>query len=247
MKLSQLDAEVLGHVIYRIANAQLNTYPYPHFYVRDVFPSAFYGDLARRVAAETDYHEEPGRYHGRQFANENLSNEIDGLRGFASKSFMKAILQRFGPQLEAVHKRKDFRVYSDCRFIRDGQGYWIGPHTDARWKLVSLLFYLPIYHMYERHGTSIYTPNDPTFTCSGGPHHDFPGFTRIWTAPYAPNSLFAFLKTDKSFHGVPPIDQDFQRDVFLYNLYDAEIYEQTHKLASNATKDGEPAASTPET
>lgn len=245
--LTRLDAEVLAHVIYAVTNAQLNLYPYPHFYVRNVFPADFYADLVRRVHAETDYHEEPGRYHGRQFGNEALVTQIDGLQGLMTKAFAKAVMSRFSKQLEAQHQRKDFAAYYDLRFIRDGKGYFIGPHTDAPWKLVSLLFYLPLYCMYEQYGTSIYLPNDPTATCAGGPHYEFEGFTRAYTAPYLPNTLLGFLKTDKAFHGVPVIDKDFQRDVLLYNLYDKLIYEQTHKPVSNAATDEQPATSTPET
>ncbi|MFP6756765.1 MAG: hypothetical protein VCC99_00895 [Alphaproteobacteria bacterium] len=37
--------------------------------------------------------------------------------------------------------------------------------------------------------------------------------------PYRPNSLFGFLKTDLSFHGVEPIeDEDIARDVILYDI-----------------------------
>lgn len=246
--LTSLDNAVFQHLRYKIANATVNLYPYPHFYIPDIFPDDFYATLARTVAAATDYHEEPGRYHGRQFANDKMAQEIDGLRGLLSKSFAHTVMTRFAPQLEEIHKRKEFSAYFDLRLIRDGRDYFIGPHTDAPWKLVSLLFYLPLYGMYGRYGTSIYVPNDPRFRCAGGPHHDFTDFTQIWTAPFRPNCLFAFVKTANSFHGVPPIDIDFQRDVLLYNIYDQEIYELTHKTESNAHKDEQPAASvTPET
>lgn len=245
---SALDKRVFHHLCYKIANATLNLYPYPHFYITDVFPADFYATLARTVAAATGYQEKPGHYHGRQFGCETLPNEIDGLRGLSNKAFAHTLLSRFAAPLEELHKRKDFTIYFDLRFIRDGLDYFIGPHTDAPWKLLSLLFYLPLHHMYERYGTSIYVPNDPTFRCPGGPHHDFDAFTQIWTAPFRPNTLFAFVKTPNSFHGVPRIDTDFQRDVLLYNIYDKEIYEQTHEKPSNAHKDEHSATSaTPET
>ena len=36
---------------------------------------------------------------------------------------------------------------------------------------------------------------------------------------YRPNSLFAFIKNDRSFHGVEPIgDHDVLRDILLYDI-----------------------------
>ncbi len=38
--------------------------------------------------------------------------------------------------------------------------------------------------------------------------------------PFAPNSLFVFLKTDSSFHGVEPVsDPDTRRWLLLYDIF----------------------------
>jgi hypothetical protein len=68
-------------------------------------------------------------------------------------------------------------------------------------------------------GTSLYVPKDPQFTCPGGPHHEFDRFRRMLTMDYLPNTLFAFMKTPRAFHGVEPITQtDVQRDLLLYDI-----------------------------
>jgi hypothetical protein len=36
--------------------------------------------------------------------------------------------------------------------------------------------------------------------------------------PYLPNSLFAFVKTPNSFHGVEPISEPIRRDLLLFDL-----------------------------
>ena len=54
-------------------------------------------------------------------------------------------------------------------------------------------------------GTSIY--EHPHLRCEGFKHHSFEGFKKVFTAPFIPNSLFGFLKSDISFHGVDPIGQ----------------------------------------
>ena len=62
-------------------------------------------------------------------------------------------------------------------------------------------------------------PLDREFRCKGGPHHPHNRFQKIMTMEYKPNSLFAFVKTDNSFHGVDPIqDEHVQRDILLYDV-----------------------------
>jgi hypothetical protein len=49
--------------------------------------------------------------------------------------------------------------------------------------------------------------------------HPFEHFRRVHTMEYLPNTLFAFMKTNDSFHGVEPITQpDVQRDLLLYDI-----------------------------
>ena len=117
--------------------------------------------------------------------------------------------------------------------MHDRTRYSLGPHTDSPTKVVSLLFYLPADERLAQHGTSIYVPKDPAFTCPGGPHHPFGGFDRIATMPFLPNSLFGFVKTDNSFHGVEPfLEPGAGRWLLLYDL----------RLRRIATADPAPAA-----
>src|SRR4051794_15232609 len=46
------DAEL--HAAYKVANAPLNTFPYPHLYVRDIFPPDFYQTLQAMLPTSTD-------------------------------------------------------------------------------------------------------------------------------------------------------------------------------------------------
>src|SRR5205809_1120171 len=140
-----------------IAAAPLQLLPYPHVYLREVFPRDFYG-------------EQP------EFGDEAL-------------------------------------------LVNDHTDYSLGPHTDTPSKVVSVLFYLPGDDRLEKHGTSLYVPRKPGFTCQGGPHYLFDGFERVATMPFLPNTMFAFVKTDHSFHGVEPIaDAAISRYLLLYDL-----------------------------
>jgi hypothetical protein len=42
--------------------------------------------------------------------------------------------------------------------------------------------------------------------------------------PFVPNSLFVFLKTDRSFHGVEPVtDPDVRRWLLLYDIFARKV------------------------
>jgi hypothetical protein len=98
-------------------------------------------------------------------------------------------------------------LFPEIILLRDKSGYSIGPHTDAPARLMSFFFYLPDDDNHPELGTSVYKPTDPNFICEGGPHHGFEGFEMVERARYVRNSSFGFLKTNNSFHGVPPIDE----------------------------------------
>jgi hypothetical protein len=103
--------------------------------------------------------------------------------------------------------------------VRDLSKYSIGPHTDAPHRLLSMLFYCPDDEQRKHLGTSIYVPRDADFKCKGGPHYPHHLFKKVRTMEYKPNSVFAFIKNDHSFHGVEAItDAEVQRDVLLYDI-----------------------------
>lgn len=223
--MSQL-LNVEGHVLYALRNARVNEWPFPHFYVENVFPEDFYQSMLRELAAKTDYKEVEGRYHGRSFASPMCFSELEFMQG---RDFLQQVCGIFAQGMKKRFESGQCVVRGDARLIRDCKGYYIGPHTDARWKVVSLLFYLPSDADHEKHGTSVYLPKARGLLCEGGPHHEFSHFDKIFTAPYRPNTCFGFFKTNNSFHGVEPIDEAFNRDVLLYNVYEERAYNSLHQ------------------
>ena len=139
-------------------------------------------------------------------------------QGFLISLFKPYIDKRL-KRIQELNQVNAVQTSNEMLLVRDHTNYAIGPHTDLPSRLLSLLFYLPRDDSLSHLGTSIYMPKDPAFTCLGGPHHHPDGFDRVQTMPYKPNSLFAFLKSDKSFHGVELIeDQDVKRDLLLYDI-----------------------------
>lgn len=214
--LPDYDRHVIEHVIYSLRRAAIAPYPFPHFVARDLFPSVALNSLYETVL-NLPYEANPsGKYKGRAFAD---PRDLSGLAGFYTAKFASTVLSLFG---NAYHERfagnsGNPSITMDLRLIRDSGGYSIGPHTDAPWKLVSLLFYLS--GPYNT-GTSIYVPRIPGTVCPGGPHHPFEPFVEVYRAPFIPNTCLGFWKQPNSWHGVAPLPENCpQRDVLLYNLY----------------------------
>jgi hypothetical protein len=133
-------------------------------------------------------------------------------------------MSKFGQYMTERFGAGPASLRDEALLVQDITNYKLGPHTDTLRKVITLLFYLPKDTSQAHLGTSIYRPKDPAFRCPGGPHHPHDQFERLETMPFLPNSLFAFFKTDNSFHGVEPVaDPDTRRWLLLYDLYD--LYE----------------------
>ncbi|HYC49398.1 MAG TPA: hypothetical protein VED01_28305 [Burkholderiales bacterium] len=235
-----MSASAEEHVIYRIATAPLRPYPFPHIYVENVFPAAYYAALRSNwpqahelVSLESTGRVSKGAYperfvmplHGQALATlpqerrafwQALAQwmlDSDRLRSAVIARFEPHVRERFGGTLE------DAGLSHEVLVLRDHTNYNLGPHTDSPSHVVSLLFYCPDDDAHAHLGTSIYVPVDPSFRCAGGPHYPHEHFQKMATMEYRPNALFAFMKTDRSFHGVDRIgDADVLRDLILYDI-----------------------------
>jgi hypothetical protein len=223
-------------VLYRVGNAPVQGYPFPHLYVRDVFPAAYYAELQRNLPDPLKMRTlEEAR--GTRGYPERFVMPVDGERregmGEGQAAFWRGlwqwmlggrlghlVLQKFAPVVEARLKgMPDVEIVDEALLVHDRTKYSLGPHTDSPRKLISVLFYLPADERLARHGTSIYVPKEQGFTCPGRTHHPFDRFDRMATMPFLPNSLFAFAKTENSFHGVEPFDvPDAGRWLLLFDL-----------------------------
>ena len=217
----------------------MREYPYAHIYVENIFPEDFYAQLRANwpdqsaLISLADTGRVPKGAYRERFVMPFTPSEIDKLieerrpfwREFASwlitQRFLTAMIDKFEPY---VKERFGNDIYkcgfeADTLIVRDLTNFSIGPHTDAPHRLLSMLFYCPADDSLQHLGTSIYVPRDPDFRCHGGPHYPHQLFHKVRTMEYRPNSLFAFIKNDRSFHGVEPIgDQDVLRDILLYDV-----------------------------
>ena len=247
--MTKMSESPLAHMIQRLSTAEIVAEPYPHFYLRDVFPEPYYrsmlGNLPessvyQNLYAVTDLKLDHFRHRDQRDMSEGwtelLPAEIksfwaDFSQWFLGPELAAAVLDKFA---EPLRQRFFGGLFPDtsveAHFIRHRAGYFLGPHSDLYSKLVVLLLYLAPDQSSTHLGTSIYRPKDPGFTCPNSTHYPFEDFIRVETVPYIPNSLLAFERSDWSFHGVEPIsDQDVStgnRDLIQYVLYDRKVREE---------------------
>jgi hypothetical protein len=231
-----MSSDVELHAAYKVANAPLNMFPYPHFYVEKIFPEAFYARLQSMLPTPDDMRPiaevRPVKGYKERFVLDLGSEQVAGLPESKQKfwadvskwliagRFSSAVAGRFSQQLQNRFGEQPAEFYDEALLVQDTTNYALGPHSDAARKVITLLFYLPRDESQKHLGTSLYVPKDSGFSCPGGPHYPHAQFDRVWTMPFLPNSLFAFAKSERSFHGVEPIaDPDCRRWLLLYDVY----------------------------
>lgn len=238
------------HVARRLGEAEVVSDPYPHFFLENLFPGEFYRELLDRLPSRDAYQNlfeittlklDHFRFRDQRDLADGWINSLpQELKAFwetfnswfLSPELATAVLRSFaGPMQRRFGSEDNWpEVSVEVQLIRHEAGYFLQPHSDANSKLVVLLIYLPQDASGKHLGTSIYQPRDRGFTCPASKHHPFEDFNKVWTAPYLPNSVLAFARSDCSFHGVEPMGPgdvaDGNRDLIQYVLYDRAAREQ---------------------
>lgn len=237
----------LAHFVARLGTARVVAEPFPHYYLDNVFPADYYRELLAHLPASgvyqnlfevTDYKLDHFRHRDQRDLKDGwtqmLPAEIKSFwqdfdEWFRGPALAAAVLDTFAASLNERFGAKPSwpSVSVESQLIRHRAGYFLGPHSDLYTKLVVLLIYLAPDESASHLGTSLYRPKDSSFTCPKSLHHPFEDFERVETAPYRPNSLLAFLRSDISFHGVEPLtERDVEttagRDLIQYVLHDRD-------------------------
>jgi len=259
---SNLPPSPLAHVVARLREAEVAHDPYPHYYLERVFPEDYYRELLRHLPAGaayqnlfevTDYKLEHFRHRDQRDIRRGWTAELpEGIRDFwddftgwfLGRELAEAVLDSFAEDLRPRYGGKEAwpEVSVEPQLIRHRAGYFLGPHSDLYTKIVVLLIYLAPDEGGARLGTSLYRPKAAGFKCPDSRHYAFEDFERVKTAPYRPNTMLAFLRSDVSFHGVEPLsEQDVRdargRDLIQYVLHDKAAREaqlRARRLAAAA-------------
>ncbi|KJV08758.1 hypothetical protein VZ95_15695 [Elstera litoralis] len=229
-------------VLYNILNTPRRPWPHGHSYISPVFSEPFYDSLRAHLppaeaytplgatgkAAEGDY----GMRSGFLLDAPHKARVSPAVGDFWQSLFDRVFDAEFAETLvahfrEAIDARLAAEgavwptsIKRDMILVRDASSDGVKIHTSDPKNLITLLFYLPEDARYAPCGTTLYLPKQRDFRCWGGPHHGFADFDKVWTAPFLPNSLYMFVKSDDSFHGVEPIQiEGMRRDLLLFYVH----------------------------
>jgi len=234
-----------------LAKARVELDPFPHYYLEHVFPDDYYqqlldnlpsSDVYKNLYEVTDLKLDHFRHRDQRDMDAGwttrLPHDLQPFWTAFNNWFLGPDLSR--AVLDSFHTQRSTwpEVSVESQFIRHRAGYFLGPHSDLFTKLVVLLIYLAPDNSAEHLGTSLYRPKDPTFSCRDSKHYPFEDFIRVKTAPYKPNSLLAFMRSDISFHGLEPLSETDVvtegRDVIQYVLHDKHVREAQLRARSIA-------------
>lgn len=239
------DAAVVRWTEEKVRSATVSRAPYEHVEVFDVFHPALYACMLANLPPTRRYHKYltnrftiglfdykhpdagTGYTHGSKTDFKPLGDkkgEFDSVfwstfgRTFASPHFAELWARLFARTLEQRSPAWASLLEEGLAFKmvnRDEGGYFIGPHTDATEKWVSVLWYLPADESHRDDGgtavvRSVSGREQPTSSVWKSLKDK--DFRVVERARYVPNSAFAFAPCASSWHAVLPTQKQFQRD-----------------------------------
>jgi hypothetical protein len=204
--------------------------PFFHLQFDRVFPDDVYARMIAAMPAAADYRPLPGRNNG-NIRPDGTSTRVkidlfpeyirhlapDKLRiwdvvghALCSQEVQAAFVQRLAPGLERRFG-KDYAsvgMYPIPVLTRDVPGYRITPHTDTRWKGITVQLYLP---------------RDASVTHIGTIFHErLPdgSLPKALQLKFAPNTGYAFAVGDHTWHSADPVGPEVEtRDSILHTYF----------------------------
>lgn len=240
-----MNQDVFEKILYSIMNAQLNSYPFPHFVAKEAIPATFHEALLANLPDLDAYIgiHEAGLVTRKEGTNPNATEtrylfrffeDMDKLpaqqrpfweaikASLLSERFANAMIRKFSPFISERFQQKGKQETISMRLdlLRDFTGYELGPHTDTGRRLLNIFFYLPKDNTRPELGTSLYIPAESGFGCKGGPHYPFEKFINVYTAPYTRGTAMGFFRNNQSFHGVEPVaTAGIERNALAFSMY----------------------------
>jgi len=221
---------LIDYVVSAIEAGKASEQPFYHLEFDHVFPDDIYAEMLRAMPNAADYRPLPGRGGGNVLPDGSVTRvkidlfseytrhlpdakravwELVG-RALCSSEVQAAFIRRLAPGL----KRRfgddyaDVGMYPIPVLTRDIPGYRITPHTDTRWKGMTIQLYLP---------------RDAAATHIGTIFHgrlDDGTLTRATQMQFAPNSGYAFAVGDNTWHSADPVGTEVTtRDSILLTYF----------------------------
>ena len=222
---------LIEKVVGSVQNARPGDTPFFHLRLEHFFPDDLYGAMLRVMPVSSDYRAmpEPTKVNGRSDEGPTRTKidlfpeyirhfppqkraiwDIVG-RALCSKELAGAFAQRLGPGLQRRFGENfaKVRMYPLPILTRDIPGYLKGPHTDSRWKGITVQLYLPPDNSTNHIGTVFH--ERPLLDGT------LPNRKQV---PFAPNSGYAFAVGNDTWHSVDPVGPEVKtRDSILLTYF----------------------------
>lgn len=222
-----MDDRVNQYVKQKVEGSVLVTDPFPYLYINDILPNDFYNHVVSLFPED-------------KYLTSNGDKQYKALTKVLKERRTLAIFNRFikyGELDNYPHAKQCIELrewfYSfliplvanklevkltlwddDTRFVVDTENYLKRPHTDVPNKLFSMILYMSN----SNSGTTVLTPKKIGFSDDFGYDHRFDEFNEVFTAQFVPNALFAFKRTDTSFHCVRKLSRGEYRKAIHINV-----------------------------
>jgi hypothetical protein len=183
--VSRRTAKIKQSLQRSVCGAEVHEHPYPHWFLRGVFPLEIHaklkdmpfpvGDLGG-VSGTREAHN-PDRVY---FSGSNLADFKDChavAEAFQDKATVRLFQGAFGAELAGSFVR--------IEYAQDVDGFWLKPHTDIGVKLFTMVIYISDDPSHVGLGTDIYADVN----------------RHVGRSPFKPNSAMVFIPSDRTWHG----------------------------------------------
>lgn len=183
---SDLTLAVQKSLVASFADARVETTPYRHWMLSDVFPAGLTQALRelpyavpdlRGVSGKRELHNDQRHY----FDAVNMAR-FDACAAVAD-AFQSAAVTA---AVEAVTGADLRASYVRLEYAQDADGFWLEPHTDLGVKRFTMLIYLPDGEAQADLGTDLYADHA----------------TWAKREPFADNTALVFVPSDRTWHGL---------------------------------------------
>jgi hypothetical protein len=196
----QAVATLTEFLVNSVENAQAHEKPFYHLQFTRVFPDDIYAAMLREMPVAADYRALPGR--------DNVNILDDGSATRVKIDLFPEYIRRLPKQKRELWDIVGRALCAIPILTRDVPKYKITPHTDTKWKGITVQFYLP--------------PDDTTNDIGTIFHDKLPdgSMPKAKKMPFSPNSGYAFAVGSDSWHSADPVGPHVKtRDSILHTYF----------------------------
>jgi hypothetical protein len=234
---------ILDRLIERINTATLHTQPDLNIYIENIFPPDIYSEILLRLPDTDKYafinHPDAILPDGTitrkllTLSDQSLQTINPKDKPFwtmmnkilISDQLQHALVEKFHERIKQIYGDTIPNLANVPIFYRDYPGYKIGVHTDAPFKVITMQFYFPKDESQLHLGTLFHQRQDGNFQV-------------LKTNLFKPNSAYAFVRSEQSWHSVKQIPtHELTRDSLALTVYLKEHEEYQRVINIHGSRD----------